>query len=409
MIEKNLKKTFSVVLSLMFATASSQALNGYQTQSSAPATDAGNPTETVPNSTAELQSLVAPIALYPDALVAQILTAATFPDQVAIADYWLQQNKSLTGNALMQAVDKQTWDASVKALTEFPSVLDNMAKNLTWTSSLGEAFHNQQAEVMSAIQTLRAQAKAAGNLKSTPQVTVVQQSPEVIVIQPANPQIVYVPQYNPTVIYGSSYVTPGYSAGDVAAAGIIGFGAGIAVGALMSGGGGCCSWGYSSWNCGWHGTAVVYHGGAYYGNSAWHGGYYNGGYHNSYGYNNSGGYHNYGNSYNSGNYKSGNTSNRNVSGNTVNVNKQNAQNFNRSSASNSWAQHGGGGSSNAFSGMSGHSGGFGDSGGGGWSSRADSSRGWGSMRSSGFGGGRFGGGGGGWGGGGFHGGGGFRR
>jgi hypothetical protein len=392
MIAKYMKKIFTVVLSFVFATASSQLLYGYQTPNDAPGTNTGNPTEAAPNSTSELQSLVAPIALYPDALVAQILTAATFPDQVAIAEYWLQQNTSLTGSALMQAVDTQSWDPSVKALTQFPSVLTNLAHNLTWTSSLGEAFHNQQAEVMTAIQTLRAQAKVAGNLKSTPQVTVVQQSPQVIVIQPANPQIVYVPQYNPTVIYGTPYVTPGYSAGDVAAAAVIGFGVGIAVGAMMSGGGGCCSWGYSSWNCGWHGTAVVYHGGAYYGNSAWHGGYYNGGYHNSYGYNNS-----YNNAYNHSNYNNsyknnGNTYNRNVSGNTVNVNND------RSSASNSWAQHSGSGSSGAFSGMSGHSGGFGGS--SGWSSRAESGRGWGSMRSSGFGGGRFGGGGG-WGGGGF--------
>ncbi|HEY6386686.1 MAG TPA: DUF3300 domain-containing protein [Candidatus Acidoferrum sp.] len=393
MITKNMKKMFTVVLSFVFATASSQPLYGYQAPNAAPAGDSGNPTEGVPNSASELQALVAPIALYPDALVAQILTASTFPDQVAIAEYWLEQNKSLTGSALMQAVDTQSWDASVKALTQFPSVLANLANNLTWTSSLGEAFHNQQAEVMTAIQTLRSQAKAAGNLKSTPQVTVVQQSPQVIVIQPANPQIVYVPQYNPTVIYGTPYVTPGYSAGDVAAAAVIGFGVGIAVGAMMSGGGGCCSWGYSSWNCGWHGTAVVYHGGAYYGNSAWHGGYYNGGYHNSYGYNNS-----YNNAYNHSNYNNsyknnGNTYNRNVSGNTVNVNNA------RSSSSNSWAQHSGSGSgrSDAFSGMSGHSGGFG--GFSGWSSRADSSRGWGSMRSSGFGGGRFGGGG--FGGGGF--------
>src|SRR5271167_518438 len=249
MIAKNIKKIFTVVLSIVFATASSQLLYGYQTPNDAPGTNTGNSTETVPNSTSELQSLVAPIALYPDALVAQILTASTFPDQVAIAEYWLEQNKSLTGSALMQAVDTQSWDPSVKALTQFPSVLANLAHNLTWTSSLGEAFHNQQAEVMSAIQTLRAQAKAAGNLKSTPQVTVVQQSPQVIVIQPANPQVVYVPQYNPTVIYGTPYVTPGYSAGDVAAAAVIGFGAGVAVGAMMSGGGGCCSWGYSSWNC----------------------------------------------------------------------------------------------------------------------------------------------------------------
>jgi hypothetical protein len=414
MILKNTKQCLSVVLSFVIVFASAQTLNGYQATAPPPAADAGNPTEGAPQSASELQSLVAPIALYPDALVAQILTAATFPDQVAVADYWIQQNKSLTGNALMQAVDKQSWDPSVKALTEFPSVLDNMAKNLSWTSSLGEAYHNQQAEVMTAVQTLRAQAKAKGNLKSTPQVTVVQQSPQVIVIQPANPQVVYVPQYNPAVIYGTPYVTPGYSAGDVAAAGIIGFGAGIAVGAMMSGGGGCCSWGYSSWNCGWHGTAVVYHGGAYYGNSGWHGGYYNGGYHSSNGYNNSFNHNNYNNNYNHSNYnnnfKNSGNSYKNVSGNTVNMNKQGAQNFNanRSSGSNSWAQHSssGSGHSDAFSGMSGHSGGFGGS--GGWSSRAESSRGWGSMRSSGFGGGRFGGGGGGFGGGGFRGGGGRR-
>jgi hypothetical protein len=401
------RKFLSVALSFILITASSQTVYGYQTAPSPPPADSGNPTDPAPQSAAELQALVAPIALYPDALVAQILTASTFPDQVAIASYWIQQNKSLTGNALMQAVDKQTWDASVKALTEFPSVLDNLAKNLTWTSSLGEAYHNQQSEVMTAIQTLRAQAKSSGNLKSTPQVTVVQQSPQVIVIQPANPQVVYVPEYNPSVIYGTPYVTPGYSAGDVAAAGIIGFGAGIAVGALMSGG--CCGWGYSSWNCGWHGTAVVYHGGAYYGNSAWHGGYYNGGYHSGYGYNNA--YNHSGNNYNNAynktnaqsNYKgSGNTYNKNVSGNTVNVNKQSAQNFGAShpSASNSWAQHdSAAGKSSAFSGMSGHSGGS-----GGWSSRAESSRGWGSMKSSGFSGGRFGGGGDSRGGGGFGGG-----
>ena len=414
MICQNIRKFLSVMLSFILVTASSQTLYGYQTATSPPPADGGNPTDPAPQSAAELQALVAPIALYPDALVAQILTASTFPDQVAIANYWMQQNKNLTGSALMQAVNGQSWDASVKALTEFPSVLDNLAKNLTWTSSLGEAYHNQQSEVMTAIQTLRAQAKTAGNLKSSSQVTVVQQSPQVIVIQPANPQVVYVPEYNPAVIYGTPYVTPGYSAGDVAAAGIIGFGAGIAVGALMSGG--CCGWGYSSWNCGWHGTAVVYHGGAYYGNSAWHGGYYNGGYHNGYGYNNA--YNHSGNNYNNAynktnaqnkynNYKgSGNTYNKNVSGNTVNVNKQSAQNFGAShpSASNSWAQHdSAAGKSSAFSGMSGHSGGFGGS--GGWSSRAESSRGWGSMKSSGFSGGRFGGGGDARGGGGFRGGG----
>jgi hypothetical protein len=400
MIANNQKQILAVTLSFLLTMASTRIVCGYQTPPSGQATGAGNPTESAPQTAAELQALVAPIALYPDSLVAQILTAATFPDEVAIASYWVGQNKSLTGSALMEAVDKQTWDASVKALTEFPSVLDNMAKNLTWTSSLGEAYHNQQADVMTAIQTLRAQAKAKGNLKSSPQVTVVQQSPQVIVIQPTNPQIVYVPQYNPTIVYGTpyvvpEYVAPAYSTGDVVAAGIIGFGAGIAVGAMMSHG--CCSWGYSSWNCGWHGTAVVYHGGAYYGNSAWHGGYYNNGYHGSNGYNNNYNHNNYNSNYNHSNYN--NTKN---SGNTYNKTNVNV-NSNHSSASNSWAQHGssGSGHSDAFSGMSGHSGGS-----GGWSSKAESSRGWGSMHSSGHSGGRFGGGGSG--GGGFRGGGGRR-
>ena len=413
MIATDAKKILSVVLSFLLVTVSPQILYGYQASASAPANDSGNPTETAPMSANQLQALVAPIALYPDALVAQILAASTFPDQVAVADYWLQQNKNLTGSALMQAVEQQSWDPSVKALTQFPSVLDNLASNLTWTSSLGEAYHSQSADVMTAIQTLRAQAKTAGNLKSTPQITVVQQSPQTIVIQSANPQVVYVPQYNPAVIYGYPYVVPAYvapvySTGDLVAASLLSFGAGIAVGAMMSGG--CCSWGYSSWNCGWHGTAVVYHGGAYYGNSAWHDGYYNGGYHNGYGYDNSyNHYNNYNNSYNhSNNYNNYNRSNNTNSfkggGNTYNnvdVNKQ--------GASNSWAQHdnSSAGRSTAFSGMDGHSGGFGNS--GGWSSRAESGRGWGSMSSSGFGGGRFGGGGGGFsGGGGFRGGGGRR-
>jgi Protein of unknown function (DUF3300) len=242
----------------------------------------------VPLSPEELQQLVAPIALYPDALVAQILGAATFPDQVAYADNWLQQNQNLSGNTLMQAIDAQPWDPSVKGLTQFPSVLDNLAKNLSWTSALGEAYHTQTADVMSAVQVLRAKAQVAGNLKSSSQITVVQQSPQTIVIQSANPQVVYIPMYNPAVVYGYPYVTPGYSTTAVVATGAIAFGAGIAVGAMMSGG--CCSWGYSSWNCGWHGTAVVYRGGAYYGNSAWHGGYY--------GSNGQGGVSRYGSSYN---------------------------------------------------------------------------------------------------------------
>ena len=241
-------------------------------QQSAPA-GSGQP---APLSAEELQKITAPIALYPDSLVAQILGAATFPDQVAFAANWLHQNNSLTGKALLQAVDQQNWDPSVKALTQFPSVLDDLAKNLTWTSTLGEAYHTQAADVMSAIQFLRAKAQAAGNLKSGSQIVVKQESPQTIVIQSANPQVVYVPVYNPAVVYGYPYVVPGYVyVPPPAGAAVVAFGVGVAMGAMMSSGYG---WGYSSWNCGWHSTTtVVYHGGAYYGNAAWHGGYYGSG------------------------------------------------------------------------------------------------------------------------------------
>jgi Protein of unknown function (DUF3300) len=269
MIKNFTKQLLSATLSLLLVigTASLEA--------QAQQTSSGYSGQGVPLSAEELQQLVAPIALYPDALVAQILGAATFPDQVAAAASWLQQNSYLKGTTLMQAVDAQPWDPSVKALTQFPSVLANLATNLSWTSSMGEAYHTQAAEVMSAVQFLRAKALAAGNLKSGPQLAVVQQSPQVIVIQPVNPQVVYVPVYNPAVVYGYPYVTPAYvpPPASVAATAVVAFGVGIAVGAMMSNN--CCAWGYNSWNCGWHGTTtVVYHGGAYYGNSAWHGGYY---------------------------------------------------------------------------------------------------------------------------------------
>jgi hypothetical protein len=257
----------ALVLLLM---ANCGTVNMAAQQPAAPAT--GSAEQPAPLSAADLQKLVAPIALYPDALVAQVLGAATFPDQVAAASVWVAQNKNLTGENLMKAVNDQPWDPSVKALTQFPTVLDDLAKNLSWTSSLGEAYHLQSAAVMTAVQTLRAQAKAAGNLKSGSQITVVQESPQTIVIQPTNPQVVYIPQYNPTVVYGTTYVTPGYSTAAVVTTGLLAFGAGIAIGAMMNNS--CCGWGYSYWNCNWHGGAVYYGGGAYYGNTAWRGGYY---------------------------------------------------------------------------------------------------------------------------------------
>lgn len=271
MIKEFAKRFLSAFLSvLLVASAAPKEVEAQQ----APPT--GYSGQGVPLTAEELQQLTGPIALYPDALVAQILGASTFPDQVSAADNWLKQNASLTETNLMKAVDAQAWDPSVKALTQFPTVLDNMTKNLSWTSALGEAYHTQAADVMSAIQFLRAKAKAAGNLKSGSQITVVEQSPQTIVIQSANPQVVYVPTYNPAVVYGYPVVYPSYVyVAPPPSTAVLAFGVGIAVGAMMSSG--CCGWGYSSWNCGWHSTTVVYHGGAYYGNAAWHGGYYGSG------------------------------------------------------------------------------------------------------------------------------------
>ena len=152
MIDRRNRQILSVSLSFALAIGSFQILYGYQTPPSTPEADVGTPTEPAPQTADQLQAFVTPIALYPDALVAQILAASTFPDQVAIANYWVQQNKNLTGTALVTAVNQQTWDPSVKALTQFPTVLANLANNLAWTSSLGEAYHNQQAAVMSAVQ-----------------------------------------------------------------------------------------------------------------------------------------------------------------------------------------------------------------------------------------------------------------
>lgn len=232
--------------------------------------------EYAPLTAEELDGLVAPIALYPDALVAQVLGAATFPYEIVDAVVWLKQNSALAGESLAKAVDQQSWDPAVKALTQFPTVLDNLAKNLAWTSALGEASATQQQDVMAAIQRMRAKAYAAGNLKSSPEIKVVQENPQTIVIQPANPQIVYVPVYSPTVVYGAPVVTPAYSSSDVAAAAIISFGVGVAVGAMVYGG--CCGWGWSYWGTSWHSHTIIYNRNIYVGNSYWRGGYYGGGY-----------------------------------------------------------------------------------------------------------------------------------
>lgn len=264
----------------------------------------------------DLHQLVAPIALYPDALVAQVLAAATYPDQIVDADRWLQQNSNLKGEELSKAVDKQPWDVSVKALTEFPSVLDNMSKNLSWTSAMGDAFFNEPQQVMDAVQQLRKQAKDAGNLKTTKEQTVTTEG-QTIIIQPSSPEVVYVPTYSPAVVYGAPVPAyPGYSGWDVAAASMISFGVGMAVGAAVSGG--CCGWGWNSWGAGWHGGTVVYNRNTYISNSNTfvnrNSAYRNGNYANRNANVNRGNGNLSGNNVN----RSGNTNTVNRGGNTVN-------------------------------------------------------------------------------------------
>ena len=168
------------------------------------------PPQAAQQSSEQLQQLVAPIALYPDALIAQILAAATYPDQIVEAEKWMQQNKGLQGDQLAKEVDKQSWDPSVKALTQFPAVLANMNQNLAWTSELGDAHVNQQQELTQAIQTMRERAKQAGNLNTTAQEKVSTKG-KTIVIEPAAPDVVYVPQYDPWLVYGHPLaVFPGW-------------------------------------------------------------------------------------------------------------------------------------------------------------------------------------------------------
>jgi hypothetical protein len=213
----------------------------------------------------QLQQLVAPIALYSDSLVAQILSAATFPEQVVEADRWVQAHSDLKGDALAQAVDQMQWDPSVKALAAFPSVLGNMDKNLSWTSTLGDAYYNQQQDVMDAVQVMRQKAQSSGNLKTTPQQTVTTQG-QTIIIQPAQPDVVYVPAYNPWVVYGPPIVAwPGwypYPGIWFGGGPFLSFGVGFGVGFF-----GGFGWGWGHWGCDWHSHYVVYNHARYYSHS----------------------------------------------------------------------------------------------------------------------------------------------
>jgi hypothetical protein len=205
----------------------------------------------------QLDSLVAPIALYPDPLLAQVLAATTYPLEIVQAQRWLKSNTTLKGEELTKAAAKQPWDPSVQALVAFPSALKLLDENIQWTTDLGNAFLDQQTDVMDAVQRMRKKAKDNGKLESSKEQKVETKTVEsktVVVIQPADPQVIYVPTYQPTVVYGPPvYAYPPVvypSTGAVVATAAISFGVGVAMGAFWSG---CCHGGYG-WGCGWGGN-----------------------------------------------------------------------------------------------------------------------------------------------------------
>jgi hypothetical protein len=223
---------------------------------------AGAADQAAPRSTLtaqQLDNLVAPLALYPDPLLSQVLVAATYPLEVVEANQWLQQNRSLTGTALMDAAKQQNWDPAVQALVAFPDVLLRLNQDVRWTTDLGNAFLGQQADVLAAIQRLRASARANGKLRTTPQETVstqVQNGQTEIAIQPADPQVIYVPTYDPTYVWGPPawgyypplyYPTYGF-----------GFGFGIPIGGFFFGWPGWGGWG---WGFNWFGGGLFVNGG----------------------------------------------------------------------------------------------------------------------------------------------------
>jgi hypothetical protein len=251
-----------LALALLFA-AWPQNLVAQQTAPGAPA--AAEPAPAYMQQTPQqLQQLVAPIALYPDSLVAQILAASTYPEQVVQADRWVQAHPDLKGEVLGKAVDQQPWDPSVKALAAFPSVLGNMDKNLSWTSSLGDAYYNQQQDVMDAVQVMRRRAEAAGRLKTTPQEVVTAQG-TTIIIQPGDPNVVYVPAYDPWLVYGEPimawpgwYPYPGIWFGGP----YLSFGLGFNTGFF-----GGFGWGWPRWGFDWPHRAALYNNSRYYSQS----------------------------------------------------------------------------------------------------------------------------------------------
>ncbi len=250
------KKLASAVLSCVVSCAVAFATTpGWPAQDAPPPQEQPQSAQLTPE---QLQQLVAPIALYPDALVAQILAASAYPTQIVEAELYLEKDPKLKGDKLAKEVDKQDWDPSVKALTAFPSVLADMDKDLSWTSALGDANLNQSADIMDAIQVLRKQAQNAGNLKSTPQQTVSDQNNSVI-IQPVDPQVVYVPDYDPELIYGYPVgLWPGFFPWWGVTGPYISFGVGFGIGPFFGFG-----WGWPRWGFDWGHRGLLYGGAPY--------------------------------------------------------------------------------------------------------------------------------------------------
>lgn len=223
----------------------------YAMQQKPPANTASSGSQDAKLSNDQLDSLVAPIALYPDPLLAQTLVACTYPLEIVQLQQWLDQNKKLKDKALTDAVEKQNWDPSIQAMAPFPDLVKQLATNIKWTDELGNAFLAQQSDVMDAVQRMRSKAVQKGALKSTEQQTVetkVVESKTVVVVQPAKTEVVYVPSYDPVAVWGTPYypyppvVYPAYPAGGM----LLSFGVGVAMGAAWGGG-----WG---WNAGWGGN-----------------------------------------------------------------------------------------------------------------------------------------------------------
>jgi hypothetical protein len=208
----------------------------------------------------QLDDLVAPVALYPDPLLSQILVASTYPLELVQALQWLQRNPGFTGAALTQAAEQQNWDPSIQALVVFPDLVKRLNQDITWTTNLGNAFLSQQADVMDAVQRMRLKAQQAGKLSSTPQQTVTTTNDNgqpVIAIQPANPQVMYLPNYDPAYFWGpplyypyASWFYPPFIGGAY-----WGFGVGIPMGLYFGGGWG--GWGGWGWGFGWGSHSIM--------------------------------------------------------------------------------------------------------------------------------------------------------